>query len=256
LLEYVNLSVPGLSKSLVVMKKIKYCFWRIFFFILFSQSLLSQVTFNKLDSEGRKHGFWKGFYEESKRSRYEGTFEHGKETAKFHFFDDTKAKSIIATREFNTKDNSAYTIFFDQANNRVSEGKVVNKLFEGSWKYYHQASQIVMTIENYKNGKLEGLRSVFYPSGKIAEEANYRNNLKDGVYKKYTESGIVLEETIFQNNEYNGLAIFKDADGSVVSKGRFVNGKKAGIWHFFEKGKQAKEIDMSNPQNRPKSAGN
>jgi hypothetical protein len=39
------------------------------------------------------------------------------------------------------KDNAAYTIFFDQANNKVSEGKVLNKLFEGPWKYYHQASK-------------------------------------------------------------------------------------------------------------------
>jgi antitoxin component YwqK of YwqJK toxin-antitoxin module len=60
----------------------------------------------------------------------------------------------------------------------VSEGKVLNKLFEGPWKYYHQASKIVMTTENYKDGKLEGLRSVFYPSGKIAEETSYKQNLK------------------------------------------------------------------------------
>jgi antitoxin component YwqK of YwqJK toxin-antitoxin module len=35
-----------------------------------------------------------------------------------------------------------------------------------------------MTLENYKNGKLEGLRSVYYPSGKIAEEISYLNNMK------------------------------------------------------------------------------
>jgi antitoxin component YwqK of YwqJK toxin-antitoxin module len=29
-------------------------------------------------------------------------------------------------------------------------------LFDGQWKYYHQASKTVMTVENYKNGKLEG----------------------------------------------------------------------------------------------------
>jgi hypothetical protein len=46
---------------------------------------MSQVDFNKLDSQGKKHGFWKGFYEESKRSRYEGTFEHGNEIGKFQF---------------------------------------------------------------------------------------------------------------------------------------------------------------------------
>ncbi|MFT7165137.1 MAG: antitoxin component YwqK of YwqJK toxin-antitoxin module [Flavobacterium sp.] len=238
------------------MKKNKYCFFKIFFLVLLSQTLMSQTDFNKLDAQGEKHGSWKGFYEESKRLRYEGTFEHGKEIGKFQFFDDTKAKSIIATREFNAKDNTAYTIFFDQLNNKVSEGKVVNKLFEGPWKYYHQASQTLMTIENYKNGKLEGLRSVFYPGGNIAEETYYKNNSKEGVYKKYSENGIVLEETIFKNNEYSGLAIFKDAVGNPVSKGQFINGKKVGVWQFFEKGKLTKETDMSNPQNMSKSARN
>jgi antitoxin component YwqK of YwqJK toxin-antitoxin module len=47
---------------------------------------------------------------------------------------------------------------------------VIDKLFTGEWKYYHQASKIVMTLENYKNGKLEGLRSVYYPSGKMQKK--------------------------------------------------------------------------------------
>lgn len=218
--------------------------------------LYAQTDFNKLDEKGKKHGVWKGFYEESKRPRYEGTFEHGKEIGVFNFYDDTKAKSIIATREFNAKDNSAYTIFYDQNKNKVSEGKVVNKLFEGQWKYYHQASKNIMTTENYVNGKLEGLRTVFYLSGKIAEEISYKSNLKNGFYKKYTEKGILLEESMFKNNIYSGLAIFSDANGNVVSKGQFVNGKKSGIWQFFEKGKLVKETNMSFPENATKSKNN
>ncbi|MGZ9733933.1 toxin-antitoxin system YwqK family antitoxin [Flavobacterium sp. GNP002] len=218
--------------------------------------LYAQADFNKLDEKGKKHGVWKGFYEESKRPRYEGTFEHGKEIGIFNFYDDTKAKSIIATREFNAKDNSAYTIFYDQNKNKVSEGKVVNKLFEGQWKYYHQASKNIMTTENYVNGKLEGLRTVFYLSGKIAEEISYKNNLKNGFYKKYTEKGILLEESMFKNNSYSGLAIFSDTNGNIVSKGQFVNGKKSGIWQFFEKGKLVKETNMSFPENATKSKNN
>ncbi|HAT75795.1 MAG TPA: hypothetical protein DCS19_02875, partial [Flavobacterium sp.] len=160
-------------------------------------------------------------------------------------YDNTKTKRVIATREFNPKDNSAYTIFYDQLKNKVSEGKVVNKLYEGKWKYYHKASQTIMTIENYSKGNLEGVRSVFYPTGKIAEEAIYKNNLKNGIYKRYTESGIIIEESNFKNNEFDGLAIFRDADdGTIVSKGKFVNGKKAGIWQFFSKGKLVKEENM------------
>jgi len=66
---------------------------------------------NKLDENGNKHGVWKGIYPDSKRPRYEGTFDHGKEVGIFKFFDDTKAGTVIATREFNSKDNSCYTIF-------------------------------------------------------------------------------------------------------------------------------------------------
>ncbi|HQF48887.1 MAG TPA: hypothetical protein PLZ71_09550, partial [Flavobacterium alvei] len=160
-------------------------------------------------------------------------------------------------REFNPTDNSAYTIFYDQLKNKVSEGKVVNKVYEGQWKYYHKASKTVMTIENYSKGKLEGLRSVFYPNGKIAEEIVYKNDLKNGPYKRYTESGIIIEESNYINNQYEGLAIFRDPDdGTIVSKGKFVNGKKAGIWQFFAKGKLVNEMNMSYQQTASKTKKN
>ena len=212
----------------------------------------AQNNFNKLDEKGNKNGPWKGIYEDTKNLKYEGTFEHGKEVGLFIFFDNTKTKKVIATREFNPKDNSAYTIFYDQNKNKVSEGKVVNKLFEGRWNYYHKASKAIMTIEYYANGKLEGLRSVFYPNGKIAEEINFKDNLKEGICKRYTENGIVIEESAYKNNEYNGTTTFKDSDGNLISKGNFVDGKKAGVWHFYEKGKLSKEENMSFPQRTSK----
>ena len=222
------------------MKSIIFLF---FFNTLFS---LAQTDFNKLDNNGKKHGVWKGLYPESKRVRYEGTFEHGKEVGVFNYYDDTKAQSLIATREFTAKDNSVYTIFYDQRKNKVSEGKQVNKLFEGQWKYYHQNSKEVMTIENYKNGKLEGLRTVFYPSTKIAEETNYSNGKKNGLYKKYSEKdAVVLEESNYKNGEYDGLAIYRDPLGNIVAQGKYVNGKKKGIWQFYENGKLVSEENMS-----------
>ena len=212
-----------------------------FLFTMLFSVLHAQTETNKLDAKGLKHGVWKGLYEESKRPRYQGTFEHGKEIGLFQFFDDTQKGDVIATREFNPKDNSAYTIFYDQNKNKVSEGKVVNKVFEGLWKYYHYASPAVMTTENYKNGKLEGLRTVYFPNGKIAEQINYVNNLKEGAYKKYTETGIVIEESFFKNNEYDGLAIFRDVNGNVVSKGLFAKGLKIGSWEVVENGKLVKK---------------
>jgi antitoxin component YwqK of YwqJK toxin-antitoxin module len=214
----------------------------IFLFLLSGVFALAQ-DYNKLDENGKKHGLWKGFYEESKRLRYEGTFEHGKEVGLFKFFDDTKAATVIATREFNDNDNSCYTIFFNQKNNKVSEGKVVNKQFEGEWKYYHENSPQVMTLEYYSNGKLNGVRKVFYKSGVIAEETTYKDGVKEGLYKSYAENGIVLEESNFKNGLYDGMATYRTATNELSSQGVFKSGKKVGIWKILEKGK-LKEVNM------------
>lgn len=219
------------------------------FWILFLISAMGFAQeFNKVDAKGKKDGLWKGIYEVSKRPRYEGTFNHGKETGIFKFFDDTKKGDVVATRDFSANDGSAYTIFYDQKKNKVSEGKVIGKNYEGEWKYYHKASTAVMTIENYKNGKLEGPRTVYYPNSKVAEEMTYKNGLKDGIYKKTAVNGTLLEQSTYKNNEYNGDAVFYDSDGAVASKGKFLNGKKVGMWQFFTKGKLIKEVNMSDPK--------
>ena len=209
-------------------------------FLLSINSIIAQ-NFNKLDEKGLKHGLWKGIYEDSKRPRYEGTFEHGKEVGVFKFFDDTKAKTVIATREFNSKDNSCYTIFYNQKNNKVSEGKSVNKLNEGEWKYYHLDSPLIMTKELYVNGKLTGSRKVYYKSEKISEETAYNDGIKNGSYKKYAENGVVLEESNYKNGQYDGQAIFRNAENIITSKGLFKKGKKAGIWENTKDGKTVKQ---------------
>ncbi len=219
-----------------------------FFYILVLNSLFSfsQTKWNVLDDKGQKHGLWKGVFAESQRPRYEGTFNHGEETGIFTYFDDTKAQSIIATRTFNPTDHSAYTIFYDQKKNKVSEGKVVNKLYEGEWKYYHEASPIIMTIEYYSKGKLNGKRTVYYPSSKIAEDANYLDGKKEGSYMKYTEKGIVLEDSNYKNGEYNGPCVYKDPNGLIVAQGNYKAGMKTGNWQFFENGK------LLSSENKPK----
>ena len=219
-------------------------------FFIANQSILAQTDINKTDAKGNKDGSWKGYYPESKRLRYEGTFSHGKEVGIFKFYDDLKTPTVIATREFNPKDNSVYTIFYDQSNNKVSEGKQVNRLNEGEWKYYHEKLPDIMTIEYYKVGKLEGKRTVFYRGSgvkgeeNVAEEANYVNGLKNGSYKKYTMKGVLLESSNYKKGALDGFAIFNDPLGNLVSKGNFKNGKKSGIWEFYQNGKLVKKDNM------------
>ncbi len=211
------------------------------FILLFISNCYCQDNFNQFDQNGLKHGFWKGLFEASKRVRYEGKFDHGVEIGVFNFYEDSDGKILLSTRTFSNNGTEAITVFFDKNKIIISQGKTVNKLHEGEWKYFHEGTTALMITENYIKGKLIGSRKVFYLNQQIAEESTYKNGKKEGVYKKYTEQGTLLEESIFKNGEYNGLAIFRDSDGNIASKGPFVNGLKKGKWQFFEGGKLKKE---------------
>lgn len=223
-----------------ILKKMKQL---IFTFLLFGVFIATaQDKINQLDDKGNRHGLWRGTHKESNRIRYEGIFNHGKETGIFKYFDDTKAGSVIATRDFSKGDGSCYAIFYDQKGNKVSEGKLMNKLPEGEWKYYHFESNQLMTYEFYKNGKLDGIRKVFYKDGTIAEETNYKLGVKEGASKRFSEKGQLIESHIYKNDLFDGPATYYDGLGNKMYEGNYVSGKRVGIWKFFENNKVIKQV--------------
>ena len=209
----------------------------IFFFVA---NVFAQTDYNKLDSNNKKDGVWQGFYPDSHRLRYQGTFKNGVEEGTFNFFDDTKAQDIVATRTFSENGKVAANKFFDQKKNLVSEGKTINRVNEGEWKYYHKNSKDLKMIEIYKNGLLNGKRSIFYLANILANETTFINGKKNGTQKIFTEKGIVIEESHFTNNEYDGSCVFRNPLGQIVSQGNFSNGIKKGKWQFFTNGKLTK----------------
>ncbi|WP_408084024.1 toxin-antitoxin system YwqK family antitoxin [Flavobacterium rhizosphaerae] len=208
--------------------------------------VISTVTFaqeiNKTDANGKRHGNWKGVYEESNKPRYQGSFIHGKESGTFTFYKDDEKSTIMATRVFKP-DGSSYTTFFDEKGLKVSEGKEVNRQREGEWKFYHPGGTTLMSVEHYKAGKLNGVRKVYFPDGKINEETTFVNGIQQGPYKKYTTDGVVLEESIYKNDILQGRAIFHDARGNIAAEGNYDAGVKTGEWKYYEDGKLVKKVD-------------
>ena len=207
-----------------------------------AEAVKPQVSPNSFDGNGLRQGLWNGFYDDSKILRYAGNFNHGKEIGLFTYYANSDKKLVLATRNFDTK-NNAYTIFFDENKNIVSEGNTYNKLRTGVWKYYHKGLKTVMTTENYINDKLEGSRNVFYTSGKLAEEISYKNNLKEGISKKYSKEGKLVEESIFVNGVLQGFYKVYNETGEVAISGQFKNDKKNGIWKYFNKGKLVRQMN-------------
>ncbi len=224
------------------MKNIKQKVKFIIFLTFFNLTFYPQKAINSLDSNGLRHGDWKGYYEKSKNLRFEGNFNHGKETGVFIYYADSDKNIVMATRKFDNF-NNALTMFFDEKKNKVSEGNVTNKLREGIWTYYHKNSKAVMTIENYIHDKLEGIRKVFYIDGIVAEECNYKDGLKEGISKKYSKKGKLIEESIFSKGVLEGVYKVYDESGDIVITGKFKNDLKKGMWYYYEKGKLVKQIN-------------
>lgn len=67
----------------------------------------------------------------------------------------------------------------------------------------HDLKGNLIEVANYKMGKLDGLRTLYYPDGKIEIEENYAQDLLEGEYRSYYESGIIQLETIYEGNVMN-----------------------------------------------------
>lgn len=226
-------------------------FWVHFLFLVFSISgaIFAQdnTAVNQFDESGKRHGKWKGYYPESNRLRYEGEFKNGKEIGTFKYYDDTKSHSLLATREFKETEDACFIVFYS-GKYKVSEGMVVNKKYHGEWRYFHKESTVLMTLENYKDGNLEGVRKVYYKDGTLAEETHYKNGLKDGPCKLYNNAGKLIEDSNYLKGELHGPASFFDQNGLIASKGNYKNGKSVGVWTYYQGGKKIKEVSKNPPK--------
>lgn len=192
-------------------------------------AVFAQST-NQVDAKGLKQGKWQGHYEKTNNLRYEGTFKNDIEQGVFTYYADDAQKKIIATRDFSKGNGNAYTVFYDGNKHKLSEGNFKNKLKDGRWVEYHQGGVQVLNEEFYVNDKLEGVRKVYYKSGKLSEELGYKNGIQDGVSNQYAENGVKLREETYVNGVQHGKVTYRNADGKITLEGSYDHGKKIGEW--------------------------
>lgn len=123
-------------------------------------------------------------------------------------------------------------------------GQVVKKYSDGK----------IHSMENFKEGKLNGEVKEFYPKGNLSQIAKFKNGelqeikvfyesgqvkfeqrIKErkGKYRAYYENGQLEEEgEVFQGEEI-GLWKYYNQEGKLISEGLYKDGKKVGEWKFY-----------------------
>ncbi|NNK88818.1 MAG: toxin-antitoxin system YwqK family antitoxin [Flavobacteriaceae bacterium] len=207
----------------------------------------SQVTLNRFDSDGKRHGKWAKTFDNSEQLRYEGQFEHGKEVGEFKFYQMIgKVSKLAAVKEFNPDNNNAKVRFISLRGKTISEGMMNGKKYIGEWRYYHKNSDRLMTVEHYnEDGQLDGKRLVYYNNGQLAEELNFIKGKLEGTSNYYTMAGVLMKRYHYENNELHGLSEHFDEEGNLQIKGRYKRGKKDGVWTYYKNGEVWEEKDFS-----------
>lgn len=194
---------------------------------------------NQLDANGKRTGTWKKEYENG-NIRYVGQFKNGKEIGTFKFYDITSSSQPTIIKEFSDLDGTALVKFYTLDGKIKSRGKMRGRNRIGKWLYYFPTGKVI-SEENYKEGKLDGVLKTYYENGKLTEETYYLNGLKHGASKVYTEEGILLEDVQYVEGKLHGEAKYYDLKGQLKEKGRYNKGKREGKWEFYMDGQLAKK---------------
>jgi len=189
-----------------------------------------------MDTEGKRDGTWKKYYTNN-RVRYVGTFDHGKEVGTFKYYSASSSDYPIIIKEFHKNENYADVQFFTTSGILESKGVMIGKKREGKWLFYHSNGKAIMSEENYKNGKLDGVYQTFYSNGELTEITSYKNGLIDGNYKKYSIKGLLYNDFNYSGGKLNGMAIYYSRkSGDLIKKGPFKNDMRVGTWENYVDG--------------------
>lgn len=217
-------------------------------FLLVCPPLQAQEAGNQYDENGKRHGPWKGYYEDDpSQLKYEGAFEQGKEIGLFKFYQ-PGLKKPVATRFFSPDSDIAEVQFLAQNGKVISEGKMRGAKRIGQWKYYHKNPDKLMMTENYENGVLNGEKTTYFENGNIAEKSFYKNGLLHGERILYSLNGVILEQMVYVDGALHGPAKFFNGKGELLSEGNYRNDQHHGIWKYYENGTLKEEKKF--PQNQ------
>ena len=81
----------------------------------------------------------------------------------------------------------------------------------------------------YKNGKLDGLLTKWYPNGQKSSEERYKDGKKDGLWIQWLSTGQKAIEEPYKDGELNGLFIVWHTNGHKIREANMKDGKSNGL---------------------------
>ncbi len=176
-----------------------------------------QLKDNGFYNEGKMDAHWDGYYK-SGQIKYSGDYENDYKINKWTYWS-IKGK-IIEIRNYKVITNKSALI--------PDENRLVKKsVSHGQWIKYSEYDGSIKSIENYNNGKLNGVAKYFHPGGVItSREVSYKNGLLDGNYKAFNRKGNLISVAGYKNNKKHGDMKVFSKRGKLISHVIYKDGVK------------------------------
>jgi uncharacterized protein len=190
------------------------------------------VAQGKMDAQGLRQGFWKEFYYPDGELKAEGEYKNG-----YRF--------------------KVWKFYYEDGKLQESGSYGQKEKLEGKWKWFYENGQILL-VEDYKNGKEDGISIEYNDTGKVVaqgeyvngleegewfyeigdhlEEGRYEYGLKQGVWKHtYVTTREVRFEGEFYDDLPQGKHVWYYDTGIKRLEGEYISGIKDGLWRRFDK---------------------
>ena len=226
---------------------------------------------NRFDSEGKKDGIWKEYYENGK-IKFEQTYFHGEKDGiskkydkkgklqELESFDKGKiknnnlslgvelteiklenglnAKGILANNKknglFKVYDSTGIEIYchFYKNDTLVYKGRYDSQNNKtGEWLYFWSNGKIKKSGKYILNEKNKEW-NYFYENGNIQQKGNYLKNKPHGTWEWWYKSGQKRRVEDYENGKEKGFVFEYDTTGKVIVKGEYFYGEREGVWKY------------------------
>jgi antitoxin component YwqK of YwqJK toxin-antitoxin module len=130
-------------------------------------------------------------------------------------------------------ENGIYKKKYDNGKT-VYEGMTSEKKPDGVWRSYYESGNL-MSIVNYRNGKVEGEAAFYYDNEDqlIKAKMVFIDEKISGEYTEYYESGSKKALLEYEDGKANGDAEFYYDGGKIKIQGKFKDGERTGKWNYF-----------------------
>lgn len=116
-----------------------------------------------------------------------------------------------------------YLNYYEGGRIPFEKSEYKNGVLDGIRTLFYKTGDIEI-MEHYKKGKLHGPITTYHLNGKKSFEGNYIDGLLSGKVTTYYASGTRKEEVTFENNEENGPFLEYYENGALQWSGNYLNG--------------------------------